>query len=158
MQKLLSLPENLVDSFHELTHTDQETWFTLSDPIGHRIGSGGGTAFLLSEHKKENNKEKTFKEYLSIDKKIIIHAGGQSRRLPSYAPSGKLLTPIPVFRWSRGQRIDQTLLDLHLPFLEKIMRASAKNQNCLIASGDVLIQTPELPFELPDADVVCFGT
>ena len=38
--------------------------------------------------------------------------GGQSRRLPAYAPAGKLLMPIPVFRWSRGQRLDQTLLDL----------------------------------------------
>ena len=31
----------------------------------------------------------------------LLHAGGQGRRVPAYAPSGKILTPIPVFRWER---------------------------------------------------------
>ncbi len=157
IQKLLSLPENLVSSFYQITGKLQENWFVLSDPEDFRIGSGGGTAYLLAEHKKQSCDNISFQDYASSSKKIIIHAGGQSRRLPSYAPSGKLLTPIPVFQWSRGQKIDQTLLDLHIPLLEKVMDVSGKNQNCLIASGDVLIQAPEIPFELPDADVVCFG-
>ena len=156
MQKLLSLPENLVPSFHELTENDQENWFVLSDPKGSKIGSGGGTAHLLAEHRKSRMSNTGFGEYLAAGKKIIIHAGGQSRRLPAYAPSGKLLAPIPVFRWSRGQRINQTLLDLQMPLLEKVMEGSGSGQNTLVAAGDVLIQSPEVPFELPEADVVCF--
>ncbi len=156
MQKLLSLPENLVSGFHELTGYDPQSWFVLSDPKHARLGSGGGTAWLLAGHKNYGGVD-SLAEYLPADKKIIIHAGGQSRRLPAYGPSGKILTPIPVFRWSHGQRLDQTLLDLQMPLYEKIMDVSATGQNTLIASGDVLIQSPEVPFELPVADVVCFG-
>jgi galactokinase/mevalonate kinase-like predicted kinase len=94
---------------------------------------------------------------LAASKKIMIHAGGQSRRLPAYAPSGKVLAPVPVFRWGRGQRLDQTLLDLQIPLYERIMEISGENQHLLIASGDTLIMAPEIPFTLPDADVVCFG-
>ncbi|NPA36586.1 MAG: bifunctional fucokinase/L-fucose-1-P-guanylyltransferase [Chlorobi bacterium] len=154
MQYLLSLPENLVSSFHKITEKEESDWFVASDPPGTKIGSGGGTAFLIAENLKLDNAN-DLDTFLSKDKKIIIHAGGQSRRLPAYAPSGKILTPIPVFRWSRGQKIDQTLLDLQIPLYEKIMEKSANNT--LIASGDVFIYTPVLPSEIPEADVVCFG-
>lgn len=157
MHKLLSLPENLVHSFHEITGNSRDQWFVMSDPEGSKIGSGGGTAWLLAGHQKCINHSGVFADYLAADKKIIIHAGGQSRRLPAYAPSGKILAPVPVFRWSRGQRIDQTLLDLQLPILERIMEASGAGQHVMIAAGDVLLQSPEIPFTLPDADVVCFG-
>ena len=153
MKYLLSLPENLVESFHAITEKN-DNWFVTSDPPGTKIGSGGGTAYLLAEHMK-NSPAKDIDSYLIDDKKIIIHAGGQSRRLPAYAPSGKILTPVPVFRWSRGQKINQTLLDLQVPLYEKIMEVS--ENNTLIASGDVFIYTPTVPSELPEADVICFG-
>ena len=157
MQKLLSLPQNLVSSFHEITGNPEKEWFVSSDPGDNKIGSGGSTAFLLDEHRKLKGRGTTFNDYVTSGKKIIIHAGGHSRRLPSYAPSGKVLTPIPVFRWSQGQRLNQNLLDLQLPLLEKIMAASGAEQHVLIAAGDVLIQSPEIYYELPSADVVLFG-
>ena len=49
MKKLLSLPPNLVGSFHEVTGLCREEYFCTCDPIGHRLGSGGGTAWLLQE-------------------------------------------------------------------------------------------------------------
>ena len=49
MKKLLSLPPNLVRSFHEVTGLCREEYFCTCDPIGHRLGSGGGTAWLLQE-------------------------------------------------------------------------------------------------------------
>jgi galactokinase/mevalonate kinase-like predicted kinase len=157
MKTLLSIPENLVSCFHEITGCKSNDFFVLADPHGTKIGSGGGTAHLLTGHRTFQQGSKSFEEYLNDDKKIIIHAGGQSRRIPAYAPSGKILAPLPVFRWSRGQRLDQTLLDLQLPLLRKIMEISGASQNVMIAAGDVLIQSSEVPFELPSADVVCFG-
>ncbi len=157
MQKLLSLPESLVQSFHEITGNSRDQWFVMSDPEGSKIGSGGGTAWLLAGHHKKVDHSGSFADYLARDKKIIIHAGGQSRRLPAYAPSGKILAPVPVVRWSRGQRIDQTLLDLQLPLLERIMEASGTGQHVMITAGDVLIQSADIPLALPDVDVVCFG-
>ena len=98
MKKLLSLPPNLVECFHEIEKVDKKEWFCTSDPIGAKLGSGGGTTWLLEACRAEWAQGRSFSEWLSEDKRILLHAGGQSRRLPGYAPSGKILTPIPVFR------------------------------------------------------------
>lgn len=49
MQKLLSLPPNLVSAFYELENVDRTEWFCTSDPVGMKLGSGGGTTWLLRE-------------------------------------------------------------------------------------------------------------
>lgn len=41
MQKLLSLPPNLVSAFYELENVDRTEWFCTSDPVGMKLGSGG---------------------------------------------------------------------------------------------------------------------
>ena len=43
MQKLLSLPPNLIHSFHQLEGVNHTDWFCTSDPVGSKLGSGGGT-------------------------------------------------------------------------------------------------------------------
>ena len=48
MKKLLSLPPNLVDCFHAVEHVSTEEWFCTSDPVGARLGSGGGTTWLCA--------------------------------------------------------------------------------------------------------------
>ena len=116
MKKLLSLPPNLVSCFYDITGYNREEWFCTNDPIGHKLGSGGGTTWLLEECHKSCNQSLSFDEWIAKDKKILLHAGGQSRRLPAYAPSGKILTPIPVFRWGRGQKLSQNLLLLQTNF------------------------------------------
>ncbi|MBO7140258.1 MAG: bifunctional fucokinase/L-fucose-1-P-guanylyltransferase [Prevotella sp.] len=190
MKKLLSLPPNLVREatdgrtvFHQITGLPTDEYFCTCDPEGHRVGSGGGTvwllwqAFLNSEECKvksevfatataqiENRKSVNceFDNWLSQEKRILLHAGGQSRRLPSYAPSGKILTPLPVFRWERGQRLSQDLLSLQLPLYEQIMAMAPERLHTMVVSGDVLIRlsgdqrTQQLP-PVPDADVVCYG-
>lgn len=152
MQKLLSLPPNLVSAFYELENVDRKEWFCTSDPVGMKLGSGGGTTWLLREWYNSTPAE----EQLHA-KRILLHAGGQSRRLPGYAPSGKVLTPIPVFRWARGQRLGQNLISLQLPLYEKIMERAPESLRTLIASGDVYIRAERPLQEIPDADVVCYG-
>lgn len=102
MKKLLSLPPNLVECFHDIMHADHKEWFCTSDPVGRKLGSGGGTAWLLDACRKEEGDKTGLADWLAKEKRILLHAGGQSRRLPGYAPSGKILTPIPVFRWHGG--------------------------------------------------------
>jgi hypothetical protein len=96
LKKLLSLPPNLVDAFHDVTGLSSDEYFCTCDPVGHRLGSGGGTSWLLMEAMRGDG-ARDFGEWLSKDKRILIHAGGQSKRLPSYAVSGKVLMPLPVF-------------------------------------------------------------
>ncbi len=147
MKKLLSLPPNLVGCFHDVTGLSHDEFFCTNDPVGHKLGSGGGTTWLLQQAH----------EWLNGERCIVLHAGGQSRRLPSYAPSGKILTPIPVFRWERGQRLSQSLLDLQLPLYERMMAQAPQRLTTMIVSGDVYIRAAERIGQIPDADVVCYG-
>ena len=157
MKKLLSLPPNLVDSFHVIEHVSAEECFCASDPVGARLGSGGGTTWLLEASRRNEAPGVSMEEWLGQEKRILLHAGGQSRRLPGYAPSGKFLTPIPVFRWARGQRLSQTLLSLQLPLYERIMQKAPESLHTLIASGDVYIRANQPLQEIPEVDVVCYG-
>ncbi len=151
MQKLLSLPPHMVSAFYELEHVNRSEWFCTSDPVDKKLGSGGGTTWLLREW------ERSCSEEARSEKRILLHAGGQSRRLPAYAPVGKILTPIPVFRWARGQRLEQNLLSLQLPLYERIMRQAPDSLRTLIASGDVYIRAEQPLQTIPEADVVCYG-
>ena len=157
MKKLLSLPPNLVECFYDIEHASHNEWFCTSDPVGAKLGSGGGTAWLLQACKEHEGNASSLTDWLSSEKRILLHAGGQSRRLPAYAPSGKILTPIPVFRWGRGQRLTQNLLSLQLPLYEQIMQKAPDSLHTLIASGDVYIRAKEALQDIPDVDVVCYG-
>lgn len=157
MQKLLSVPSNLVDYFYELEQVSTDEWFCTSDPAGSKLGSGGGTTWLLESCYRNKGNNLSFDEWLRSDKRILLHAGGQSRRLPGYAPSGKILTPIPVFRWERGQKLNQNLLSLQLPLYERILSQAPQSLHTLIASGDVYIRSDKPLQPIPEADVVCYG-
>ncbi len=157
LRKLLSLPPNLVNVFHQITGYDKDEWFCTCDPVGHRLGSGGGTDWLLRACYEHDHTEASFDEWLASERRLLLHAGGQSRRLPSYAPSGKILTPIPVYRWERGQRLSQDLLSLQVPLYQKMMDAAPSSVHTMIVSGDVLIRATQPLQPIPDADVICYG-
>ena len=157
MKKLLSLPPNLVDSFHDVTGESRDEFFCTSDPLGHRLGSGGGTTWLLEECWRNEAPDVEFDQWLQSEKRILIHAGGQSRRLPSYAPSGKILTPVPVFRWEIGQRLSQDLLHLQLPLYERLIELAPDNIHTMVVSGDVYIRASRQLPPVPSADIVCYG-
>ena len=156
MKKLLSLPPNLVEYFHDITHADRNEWFCTSDPIGHKLGSGGGTTWLLQACMAHEGATDA-SEWLPREKRILLHAGGQSRRLPAYAPSGKILTPIPVYRWGRGQRLTQNLLSLQLPLYQQMMEKAPDSLHTMIVSGDILVRAGKPLQAIPEADVVCYG-
>lgn len=63
----------------------------------------------------------------------------------------------PVFRWERGQRLNQILLDLQRPLLEKLIAAAPESSHTLLVNGDALILS-DAPFEnLPDVNIISFG-
>lgn len=154
MKKLLSLPPNLVGCFHDITGLPENEWFCTNDPVGRKLGSGGGTTWLLQQYEKSQSAQS---DDTANERRLILHAGGQSRRLPAYAPSGKILTPIPVFRWERGQRLSQDLLSLQIPLYERIMQKAPEHLRTMIVSGDVYIRATQPLQQIPDADVVCYG-
>lgn len=157
MRKLLSLPPNAVKDYHRLHDRSREEWFCSSDPLEKRLGSGSGTTWLLEECYWDEQPKMGFLEWLRSEKRLLIHAGGQSRRLPAYAVAGKIGLPVPVFRWARGQRLSQDLLSLQLPLYEKMMQLAPESLHTLIVSGDVYIHAGEPLQVIPEADVVCYG-
>lgn len=156
MKHLISVPKGVVSHFHHISGLSPDNWYVSADPGDKKVGSGGGTAHLLTELWKHENAG-GFNDWLTKEQRIIIHAGGKSRRLPAYAPTGKSLMPMPVFRWSRGQNLNQRLLNLQVPLFEKLLKKAPAKLNTLIASGDTLIFDGAVLPEIPDADVVCFG-
>ena len=157
MKKLLSLPPNLVESFHDITGFSHQEFFCSNDPVGRKLGSGGGSTWLLEQCFRSEKVRGSMTDWLQREKRLLLHAGGQSRRLPAYAPSGKILTPLPVFRWDRGQHLAQHLLSLQLPLYEQIMAAAPDRLNTMIVSGDVYIRATKPLGPIPDVDVVCYG-
>jgi galactokinase/mevalonate kinase-like predicted kinase len=109
----------------------------LSDPQTGRVGSGGGT--LLALHSILDRVERG----QSI---LMIHAGGESRRMPAYAPEGKLFAPIPV---SSSSMFPPIILDLQLSLY---LDYPWNRGELVVASGDVAIDfdTEALPKDRGD--------
>ncbi len=154
---LLSLPPNMSSHLGDCEPDVAATSFFTCDPPGNQLGSGGGTGHILVEAWKRIGEGESFRDWINGRRKVIIHGGGQSRRLPAYAGTGKLFIPVPAYRWSLGQRLDQTLLDLQRPFVDDVMSRAGNGSRVAIASGDVLLRSGESIPALPDADVVLLG-
>lgn len=157
IQFLLTLPPRMASEFEALEQRKRPEWFACSDSDGPPLGSGGGTANLLVEAWRNTGGRQSLSDWLNGSRKLVLHSGGQSRRLPAYAPLGKLLLPVPVFRWSRGQRLDQSLLDLQLADYSRALAHGGSRTVAMLVSGDTLIRLPrELP-PFPDVDVLGLG-
>lgn len=156
IQHLLSLPPCGTADFQFDRRRPFPHWHADSDPPGQQLGSGGGTAWLLYRawQRQCQLRPLSFVSWLCERRRIVIHAGGESRRLPAYAPGGKSMLPVPAMRWSHGQHLEQNLLDLQKPFLDHVLRY--RHEPCLvIACGDVLLRG-EID-QLPETDVVVLG-
>ena len=112
---------------------------------------------MLHEAWKNDKGNSSFSDWIDAGERVVLHGGGESRRLPAYAATGKLFIPIPVLRWSRGQRLGQTLMDLNEPFLRQAFNQAGNSARVLIASGDVLLRSNEPIQQLSDVDVVLLG-
>ncbi len=154
--RLLSLPPNMCAHLAACEPAVAQRSFATFDPPGRQLGSGGGTAYVLEQAWRASG-DNTFDGWLEKSGKLIIHGGGESRRLPPYAAPGKLFIPIPVFRWSLGQRLDQTLLDMAEPTLQQLAGSAPASARVMVASGDVLVRLNGTQPDIPDADVVFFG-
>lgn len=102
----------------------------LSDPDGKRVGSGGATLNVLKYLSEQDDTENHF-----ANKRIlVIHSGGDSKRIPQYSAIGKLFSPIPrQLPDGRGS----TLFDEFIIGLTSV--PSRFKEGMLTLSGDVLL-------------------
>lgn len=153
---ILSVPPHMCAALAECEPRVAARAFAVFDPPATQLGSGGGTAHALHAAWRHSGAD-SFAAWLAGRRRILIHGGGESRRLPAYAPAGKLFLPMPALRWARGQRLGQSLLELNEPFLHDTLASGGPGARLLIASGDVLLRTDAPLPAMPDADVVILG-
>ncbi|MBX3427475.1 MAG: hypothetical protein KF688_17480 [Pirellulales bacterium] len=153
---ILSVPPHMCVSLAACEPGVAQRAVAVFDPPDSQLGSGGGTAFALHEAWRRSGIG-SFREWLEAKRRLVIHGGGESRRLPAYAPAGKLFLPMPALRWARGQRLGQTLLELNEPFLRQALEQCGPRARVLVASGDVLLRCESSLPRLPEADVVILG-
>ena len=121
-------------------------FFQTSDPESGHLGSGGGTIYALRSYAE--SVRVPFDKLLDRGPHTVLHAGGQSRRLPAYAITGKLFLPVPGPSYPA-----LTLLDNHIQVLKRV-EAAAPHAALIIAAGDILLPSASIPAQLPPADVV----
>ena len=99
----------------------------LSDPEGKRVGSGGATFNVLKYIKSI---EKDFKN----KRILVIHSGGDSKRVPQYSVCGKLFSPVPRQLPNTNR---STLFDEFIIAMSGV--PSRMKDGMLVLSGDVLL-------------------
>jgi fucokinase len=116
----------------------------VADPQGQRIGSGGSTISALLQvlnreidptHIREFPTA-SFEEILNRLRILIIHAGGDSRRLPAYGPCGKILIPIPG---QPAALLDNTIFDRQFPIYRDLPLSKLQQGHVVVTTGDVLL-------------------
>lgn len=105
-------------------------YFVLPDPEGKRVGSGGATLNVLRFLSEEEGLRGDFHN----KRILVIHSGGDSKRVPQYSVCGKLFSPVPrELPDGRGS----TLFD---EFLISMAGVPARfKEGMLVLSGDVLL-------------------
>lgn len=116
---------------HQLPATTH--YAVLPDPEGKRVGSGGATFNVLRYISEQSDKED--QENIFKNKRIlVIHSGGDSKRVPQYSAIGKLFSPVPrELPDGRGS----TLFDEFMIGMSGV--PSRIKEGMLVLSGDVLL-------------------
>ena len=108
---------------------DSIHYAVLPDPDGKRVGSGGATFNVLKYIKNISGNA-------SFERKriLVIHSGGDSKRVPQYSACGKLFSPVPRLL-PDGRH--STLFDEFIISMSGV--APRIKSGMMVLSGDVLL-------------------
>jgi galactokinase/mevalonate kinase-like predicted kinase len=114
----------------------------VADPPGGRVGTGGSTLWALDRLVRERALGDP-EGFLARQRILLIHAGGESRRLPCYAPEGKLFAPLPL---PSSALLPPVVLDAQLGLF---FAYPWRRGEVVVSSGDVVIDfdTAGVPVE-----------
>ncbi|MGO9009133.1 MAG: L-fucokinase [Bryobacteraceae bacterium] len=116
----------------------------IPDREGRRIGSGGSTLECLEQVLRRESQPgedpddcKCAATMLGRLRILIVHAGGDSRRLPAYSPCGKIFIPLP----GESRSVPgSSLFDRLMPVLLGLPAGAPGAGQVVVASGDALIR------------------
>lgn len=113
----------------------QETRFVvLPDPEGRRVGSGGATLHVLNYIAQDLGPAQNGNNLFQNKRVLVIHSGGDSKRVPQYSVCGKLFSPVPR-KLPDGR--SSTLFDEFMIGMAGV--AGRLRDGMLVLSGDVLL-------------------
>jgi len=113
------------------------------DPEGKRVGSGGSTVLCLlgvlnralPTKSSDVSEPSVWREILEGLRILVVHAGGDSMRLPAYGASGKAFIPVPG---DSDSAVPLTLLDRQLPTYLSMPSPEGSRGQVVVAAGDDL--------------------
>jgi fucokinase len=136
--------------------------FVVPDLEGKRIGSGGSTLWCLVQVLRRERERRgldwsargAIQQALSGLRILIVHAGGDSRRLPAYGPCGKIFVPLP------GATVDAlppTLFDRLVPSFLALPPGIPGAGQVVVAAGDALIRFDAGSVEFSQPGLIALG-
>lgn len=120
----------------------------VADPDGKRVGSGGATLNVLKYIREVGGSADCF------DKKriLVIHSGGDSKRVPQYSAGGKLFSPVPRLL-PNGKR--STLFDEFIIGMSGVPNRIV--EGLLVLAGDVLLLFNPLQIDFMGSDAAAIS-
>ncbi len=124
------------------------TALVVADPLGKRVGSGGSTLYCLMRVLEAEIRRcgATADDFPSIERILrelrilILHAGGDSRRVPAYGPCGKIFSPVPGPSPDKSHpEVISTLFDRLYPVFQDLPHGPQRAGQVIIAAGDALM-------------------
>jgi len=129
------------------------------DAGGRRVGSGGSTLQCLGEVLRregggeETNRALDAESLLRSLRILIVHAGGDSRRLPAYSPCGKIFVPLPGTRFGTLA----TVFDRLVPVFLALPASPPGAGQIVVASGDALLLFDPAGIDLSPEGITALG-
>jgi fucokinase len=102
----------------------------LADPAGKRIGSGGSTILCMAALATRG--------LLRGKRILVLHSGGDSRRLPAWSAAGKIWVPLERLGRGIGPMDSPALFDLAFAELSRLSLPASGG--VLVASGDAALR------------------
>jgi len=115
---------------------DSTVYTVLPDPGGKRVGSGGATFHVLRWLSEQPGGFRG-------KRILVIHSGGDSKRVPQYSALGKLFSPVPR---ELPDGCGSTLFDEFMIAMSGV--PSRIGEGMLVLSGDVLLLFNPLQIDL----------
>ncbi|MCE9616264.1 MAG: hypothetical protein K8T26_18480 [Lentisphaerae bacterium] len=128
-----------------------------NDPAERKLGSGGGTVHLLHQAWRRAATPGTLDDWLASGQRLVLHAGGLSRRLPAYSAVGKAIIPIPLREETPFARFQQTLCDFQIPLYSRALHEAGPRAAVLLSAGDVWLDFNPIDIAPLSADIVGVG-
>ena len=120
------------------------TFAVIPDEGGKRVGSGGATLSVLRWLRQRTDFEGK--------RVLVLHSGGDSKRVPQYSALGKLFSPVP-HRLPDGR--SSTLFDEFMIALSAV--PGRLREGMLLVSGDVLLLFNSLLIDYSGKGAACIS-